>query len=153
MNSLAMIKKLLFTLLAVHFALAAGAQEKKEVHILSANDMHAAIECFPRLCFVADSLRTLYPDLLVLSAGDNRSGDPINDMYEIPAYPMVALMNIVGFHATTLGNHEFDSGQAGLAELINMSDFSYLCANAHPAASTGIHIRPYQKFDVGGVTG
>ena len=152
MNSLAMIKKLLFTLLAVHFALATGAQEKKEVHILSANDMHAAIECFPRLCFVADSLRTLYPDLLVLSAGDNRSGDPINDMYEIPAYPMVALMNIVGFHATTLGNHEFDSGQAGLAELINMSDFSYLCANAHPAASTGIHIRPYQKFDVGGVT-
>ena len=147
-----MIKKLLFTLLAVHFALATGAQEKKEVHILSANDMHAAIECFPRLCFVADSLRTLYPDLLVLSAGDNRSGDPVNDMYEIPAYPMVALMNIVGFHATTLGNHEFDSGQEGLARLINLSDFSYLCANAHPAPSTGIHIRPYQKFDVGGVT-
>ena len=146
-----MIRRLLFALLLVPFALASRAQDAKEVHILSANDMHAAIECFPRLCFVADSLRALYPDLLILSAGDNRSGDPINDMYEIPAYPMVVLMNITGFHATTLGNHEFDSGEEGLARLINLSDFSYLCANAHPAKKTGIHVRPWQMFDVGGV--
>ena len=142
---------MLFTLLMVPFALSTWAQDKKEVHILSANDMHAAIECFPRLCFVADSLRALYPDLLILSAGDNRSGDPINDMYEIPAYPMVSLMNIVGFQASTLGNHEFDSGQEGLARLINMSNFPYLCANIRPAAKTGIHVRPWQMFDVGGV--
>ena len=42
--------------------------ERKELHILSGNDMHAAIECFPRLGFIADSLRALYPDLLILSA-------------------------------------------------------------------------------------
>ena len=145
------MKKILLALLLLPFALGTMAQDKKEVHILSGNDMHAAIECFPRLCFVADSLRTLYPDLLILSAGDNRSGDPINDMYEIPAYPMVSLMNIVGFQASTLGNHEFDSGEKGLAQLINMSNFPYLCANCHPAASTGIHVRPWQMFDVGGV--
>ena len=69
------MKKILLALLLVPFALTTRAQNKQEVHILSANDMHAAIECFPRLCFVADSLRALYPDLLVLSAGDNRSGD------------------------------------------------------------------------------
>ena len=145
------MRKLMFALLTVTFAMASWAQNKKEVHILSANDMHAAIECFPRLCFVADSLRALYPDLLILSAGDNRSGDPINDMYEIPAYPMVSLMNIVGFQASTLGNHEFDSGQEGLAKLISMSNFPYLCANIQPAAKTGIHVRPWQMFDVGGV--
>ena len=145
------MRKLMFVLLTVTFAMASWAQNKKEVHILSANDMHAAIECFPRLCFVADSLRALYPDLLILSAGDNRSGDPINDMYEIPAYPMVSLMNIVGFQASTLGNHEFDSGQEGLAKLISMSNFPYLCANIQPAAKTGIHVRPWQMFDVGGV--
>lgn len=145
------MKKMLFVLLALPFVLLVTAQNRREVHILSSNDMHAAIECFPRLCFVADSLRTLYPDLLILSAGDNRSGDPINDMYEIPAYPMVSLMNLVGFHATALGNHEFDSGQEGLAKLINMSDFSYICANVFPAKSTGINLRPYQKFDVGGI--
>lgn len=141
----------MITSLLMLLALTASAQERKELHILSGNDMHAAIECFPRLGFIADSLRTLYPDLLILSAGDNRSGDPLNDMYEIPAYPMVALMNIVGFHTSTLGNHEFDSGQKGLAQLINMSNFSYLCSNAHPAPSTGIHVRPYQVFDAGGI--
>ena len=124
--------------------------QKREVHILSGNDMHAAIEAFPALADIADSLRTLYPGLLVLSAGDNRTGEPLNDMYDIPAYPMVALMNQVGFDATTLGNHEFDSGGRGLARLINLSNFSYICANVHPHDSLGIHLVPCKVFDVEG---
>ena len=146
------MKKNLITSLLLLVSLTGLAKERKEVHILSANDMHAAIECFPRLGFVADSLRALYPDLLVLSAGDNRSGDPLNDMYEIPAYPMVVLMNMVGFHATALGNHEFDSGQQGLAHLIDLSTFPALCANCHPDEKFNLHLKPWQKFDVGGVT-
>ena len=144
------MKKLLFPVLLMLVALTASAQ-KKEVHILSINDPHAAIDQFPRLGYVADSLRALYPDLLILSAGDNRSGDPINDMFDIPAYPMVALMNQVGFHATAVGNHEFDSNQDGLARLINLSAFSTLCANMEPDAKWKMHVKPYQKFDVGGV--
>ena len=112
------MKKLLLASLLIFLTLTVAAQERRELHILSINDPHAAIQQFPRLGYVADSLRALYPDLLILSAGDNRSGDPINDMFEIPAYPMVALMNQVGFHATAVGNHEFDSNQAGLARLI-----------------------------------
>ena len=132
-------------------ALAMQAQERRELHVLGINDPHAAIECMPRLGFVADSLRTLYPDLLVLSAGDNRSGDPINDMYEIPAYPMVALMNQIGFKATVVGNHEFDSNQDGLARLIDLSAFSTLCANMKPADKWHMHVKPYQLFDCGGI--
>ena len=120
--------------------------ERKELHILSGNDMHAAIECIPRLGFIADSLRALYPDLLILSAGDNRSGDPLNDMYEIPAYPMVVLMNQVGFDATVLGNHEFDSAQDGLARLIDLSAFPTLGANVHPEPKWNMHLKPYTKF-------
>lgn len=144
--------KKIFILSMLALASMTVSAERKEVHILSANDMHAAIECFPRLGFIADSLRALYPDLLILSAGDNRSGDPLNDMYEIPAYPMVALMNIVGFDATTLGNHEFDSAQEGLARLIDLSTFSTLCANVHPDPKWNMHLKPYKKFDAGGVT-
>ncbi len=126
--------------------------QRKEIHILSGNDMHAAIDAFPALADIADSLRTRYPGLLVLSAGDNRTGDPLNDMYDIPAYPMVALMNQVGFDATTLGNHEFDSHPEGLARLIGLSNFSYLCANAHPADSLSMHLLPYKIFDVEGIS-
>ena len=145
------MKKRLLVWLLVPFALSVWAHDRKEVHILSTNDMHAAIDQFPRLGYVADSLRALYPDLLILSGGDNRSGDPVNDMFEIHAYPMVALMNQVGFHATVVGNHEFDSNQDGLARLITLSTFPTLCANMEPDAKWKMHVKPYQKFDVGGV--
>ena len=146
------MKKLFLSTLLMLVALTASAQVSKEVHILSINDPHAAIEQFPRLGFVADSLRALYPDLLILSAGDNRSGDPVNDMFEIPAYPMVALMNQVGFHATAVGNHEFDSNQYGLAHLITLSAFSTLCANMEPDPKFDMHVKPYQIFDAGGIS-
>ncbi len=139
-----------FVICQLSFSLSALA-ERREVHILSANDMHANIQVFPALAHIADSLRALYPGLLVFSAGDNRTGEPLNDMYEIPAYPMVALMNQVGFSATTLGNHEFDSGPRGLARLINLSNFSYLCANCYPADSLRLHLLPTKSFDVDGI--
>lgn len=146
------MKKNILVSLLVFVALTLSAQERRELHILSINDPHAAMEQFPRLGFVADSLRTLYPDLLILSAGDNRSGDPINDMFEIPAYPVVALMNQIGFHATVIGNHEYDSNQDGLARLINLSAFSTLCANMEPDPKWKMHVKPYQVFDCGGIS-
>ena len=146
------MKKNILLSLMVFVALTLSAQERRELHILSINDPHAAMEQFPRLGFVADSLRTLYPDLLILSAGDNRSGDPINDMFEIPAYPVVALMNQIGFHATVIGNHEYDSNQDGLARLINLSTFSTLCANMEPDPKWKMHVKPYQVFDCGGIS-
>ena len=123
--------------------------QKREIHILAVNDMHAAIDAFPQLGGLIDSLRTLDPSLLVFSAGDNRTGNPLNDMYEIPAYPMVALMNQVGFNATTLGNHEFDGGS--LPRLIGLSNFSYLCANVFPSEQSGMQILPCQMFGVKGL--
>jgi len=146
------MRKIILSSLLMLAVVSLSAQKCRELHILSINDPHAAIEQFPRLGFVADSLRALYPDLLILSAGDNRSGDPINDMFEIPAYPMVALMNQVGFHATAVGNHEFDSAQDGLARLIGLGTFSTLCANMEPDPKWKMHVKPYQVFDCGGIS-
>lgn len=123
--------------------------EKREVHILATNDMHAQIEVFPQLAALADSLRTIDPSLLIFSAGDNRTGNPINDKYILPAYPMVALMNQVGFNGSALGNHEFDVHS--LKRLIGLSNFRYICANAFPSDSSGIKLVPYQVFDVEGL--
>ena len=123
--------------------------QRREVHILAVNDMHAALEAMPRLAAIADSLRTLYPSLLVLSAGDNRTGNPLNDMYSTSGYPMVALMNQIGFNASALGNHEFDMNS--LPALIGLTNFRYLCANITAADSTGIKTRPCQVFDVEGL--
>ena len=124
-------------------------QKKSEVHILAANDMHANINAFPQLAAIADSLRERYPSLLVFSAGDNRTGNPANDMFRISSYPMVALMNEVGFDATALGNHEFDVNS--LPPLMRYSAFSYICANIFPSKESGLHIVPTKVFDVDGL--
>ena len=123
--------------------------EKREVHILATNDMHATIEVFPQLAALIDSLRTADPSLLVFSAGDNRTGNPLNDKYEISSYPMVTLMNMVGFNASTLGNHEFDVHS--LSRLVGLSNFRYICANIYPSDSVNIKTIPYQVFDVAGI--
>ena len=97
------------------WSLTSFAQEKL-VTILSVNDMHATIDNFSKLAAIVDSLRGVYPALLIFSAGDNCTGNPYNDMYKEPSYPMTALMNAVGFHASAMGNHEFDLKPAGFCQ-------------------------------------
>ena len=123
--------------------------QKKDIHILAVNDMHATIDVFPQLAALIDSLRSEDPSLLVFSAGDNRTGNPLNDKYEISSYPMVTLMNMVGFNGSTLGNHEFDVHS--LSRLIGLSNFRYICANIFPSDSVDIKTIPYQIFDVEGL--
>ena len=143
-----MKKKFAILWLALSLALTISA-EKREIHILSVNDMHAQIGVFPQLAALIDSLRAEDPSLLVFSAGDNRTGNPLNDKYEIPGYPMVALMSQVGFNGSTLGNHEFDVHS--LQRLIGLSNFRYICANVFSTDSAGIRTVPYQVFDVAGL--
>lgn len=126
----------------------AGA-EKREVHILAVNDMHAAIEVFPQFAALVDSLRAVDPGLLLFSAGDNCTGNPLSDKYEIPSYPIVALMNQVGFSGSVLGNHDFDNHS--LKRLVGLSNFRYICANMWAHDSTGVSVVPCQVFDAGGV--
>jgi len=123
--------------------------QRRDIHILAVNDMHATISAMPQLAAIADSLRTLYPSLLIFSAGDNRTGNPYNDLYEPSGYPMVALMNQIGFSGSAIGNHEFDGGS--LAPLCPLSTFPYLCANITIDDSTDVHIQPYKLFDVEGL--
>ena len=128
-----------------------GTVHGETVRILSTNDMHSAIEKMPQLAAIIDSLRAIDPFLLVLSAGDNRTGNPYNDLYEPTSYPMISMMNLIGFDASALGNHEYDSKVEGLAKVISLSSFPYLAANVTCPPETGIQVRPYQVFDVKGV--
>ena len=99
--------------------------------------MHSAIEKMPQIAAIVDSLRAIDPFLLVLSGGDNRTGNPYNDLYEPVSYPMVSMMNLIGFDASALGNHEYDSKVDGLAKVISLSNFPYLAANISCPPETG----------------
>ena len=119
---------LLATLVAMLFLFACKPKEQK-LYIVSTNDMHANIDNFPQMAALIDSLRTVHPDLLLFGAGDNRSGNPINDRYAKPTLPMYELMNTVGFDLSTLGNHEWDGGPIALRDVLGWAKFPFVCAN------------------------
>ena len=128
-----------------------GIAHGETVRILSSNDMHSAIEKMPQYAAIVDSLRAIDPFVLIFSAGDNRTGNPYNDLYEPTTYPMISMMNLIGFNASALGNHEYDSNVEGLARVISLSNFPYLAANITCPPESGIRVRPYQVFDVKGI--
>ncbi|MCI6161398.1 MAG: bifunctional UDP-sugar hydrolase/5'-nucleotidase [Prevotella sp.] len=117
---------------------------EKTLHILAVNDMHAAIDNFPRLAFMVDSLRALYPDLLLVSGGDNQTGNPVNDQYPEKGWPMIRLMNALKFDISAVGNHEFDTGKEGFPGNVRKADFDFICANVSPPAMYGHLIKPYK---------
>ena len=122
-----------------------------EVVILSVNDMHAAIDQFPKFAAMVDSLRAVYPDLLLFSAGDNRTGNPVNDQYDPVNYPMIELMNRTGFNLCTVGNHEWDANLGALHDDIERAHFPFLCANVNIPTSVDLGIKPFESFEHQGV--
>ena len=145
------MKKCFLSFVTLVLVSLSGVAHGETVRILSTNDMHSAIDKMPQVAAIVDSLRAIDPFLLVMSAGDNRTGNPYNDLYEPITYPMISLMNLIGFEASALGNHEYDSGVEGLARVISLSNFPYLAANISCPAESGIQVLPYKIFDVKGI--
>ena len=116
----------------------------KTIQILSVNDMHAALDNFPRLAFMADSLRNLYPDLILVSAGDNQTGNPVNDQYPEKGMPIIELMNALKFDMSAVGNHEFDSRLAGFEHITHKANFDFICANVEMPKGADFRIKPYK---------
>lgn len=119
-------------------------KKEKEIVILAVNDMHSEIENFPKFAAVIDSIRAIYPDMLLFSAGDMRTGNPYNDYYpEHANLPMINLMNKVGFDVSCLGNHEFDEGREGIEYLYQNADFHIVSANVDFSKIDNIENNPY----------
>ena len=145
------MRKHLFIAMAVIFDLASCQPKETKLYVASINDMHANIDNFPKLAHVLDSLRAIHPDMLLFSAGDNRSGNPINDRYKEPARPMYELMNAVGFNLTTFGNHEWDSGIEALRNVMNVANFPFVCANVTFEDSLNIPFKPFTIIEQNGL--
>lgn len=140
-NILTLITGALLTLLLAGCGVSSHHKSGNHIRILSVNDMHAGMERMPRFAFIVDSLRREYPELLVLSGGDNQTGNPFNDQYDPKGWPMIEMMNAIGFDASAVGNHEFDTGREGFAYLASHATFPFLCANMEPTADLPIHPR------------
>jgi 5'-nucleotidase len=65
----------------------------------------------------------------------------------------VKVFNYLNLDAYQLGNHEFDEGEARLAELIEMANFPIISGNVHPTSDSPLYnseIKPYVIKEIDG---
>lgn len=122
--------------------------QPQNITIFFVNDTHGQIDNFSKVKYIVDQEKEIN-DVLVISTGDMFSGNPVVDNYSQKGYPMIHLMNQVGFDIMTLGNHEFDYGPEMLKERINQSNFPWICANTTAKSGEFAQPEPYKSIDVG----
>ena len=87
--------------------------------------------------------------VLLLSAGDINTGVPESDIQE--AKPDFIGMNMIGYDAMALGNHEFDNPLDVLLKQEKWADFPFLAANIFYRDSSKLVFQPYVLKDLEGV--
>lgn len=95
-----------------------------------------------RLKAEVDRIRGNRSDVLLLDAGDQFQGTLYYSYYQGNA--TWQFMNLLGYDAMTLGNHEFDSGVPNLARVIAKLDFPVVCANIEGSLEGSVV--PYTLF-------
>ncbi len=87
-------------------------------------------------------------ELLLLDGGDVNTGVPESDLQD--AEPDFKGMNLLGYDAAAIGNHEFDKPLAVLDKQIKWSQFPLLAANIYNKTTGARMYEPYRVFERGG---
>jgi len=116
------------------------ANKPKKITILHTNDTHSHIESYPathplypnmggvaRRATLVSKIRQEEENVLLLDAGDMFQGTPYFNYYggELE----FKLMNMLGYDAATIGNHEFDNGLEGILAQLPNAQFDIINAN------------------------
>ena len=116
------------------------------LQVLHASDLEGGVEAIedaPNFAAILDTLEGDYDNTVIISSGDNWIpgpffnaaseapiedslrdilsdfyGSPLNDLTTARGRIDVSLMNVMGFDASTFGNHEFDAGTFAIQDII-----------------------------------
>ncbi|UXT91484.1 5'-nucleotidase C-terminal domain-containing protein [Agrobacterium pusense] len=146
-----------------------------ELNILHINDFHSRIESINKFdstcsaeeegkneCFggaarlltainqTRDALKAGGKNVLLLNAGDNFQGSLFYTTYK--GTVEAEMLNAMKFDAMTVGNHEFDDSEDGLAGFLDKVQFPVVTANvvATAASKIGDRVKPSIVLEVGG---
>ncbi|MEW6711812.1 MAG: bifunctional UDP-sugar hydrolase/5'-nucleotidase, partial [Candidatus Riflebacteria bacterium] len=127
-----------------------------EIRIVHTNDTHARIVPVDskshgdnvsgagrRAALIAQARRE-FPGLLVLDAGDMFQGTPFFNFFKGEACYRIA--SLIGYDATTLGNHELDLPLENLREKLEISGLRMLCCNVFFKNGRQPVFKPYHIF-------
>ena len=155
-----LLRKLVSGILAVSLAASllpaaafAAGNSAKETHItiLGTSDMHAnpwgysyeddketTNNGMARLYTYIQQVRAEEPNVVLLDAGDDIQGtimtDDIYNKKPDSPHPVITAMNLMGYDAMTLGNHEFNWGISTMKKILGQANFPVLAANIKDAS-------------------
>jgi 2',3'-cyclic-nucleotide 2'-phosphodiesterase (5'-nucleotidase family) len=136
----------------------------EELVLIHWNDFHAAnrpyqpsyddslagwVGGYATLAGYVDSLRRLYPQHLVLNAGDDFQGTPVSAVTK--GMSQILILNQILPDAFTPGNHEFDYGLEELRQEIAAARFNVISANLYDSTHQGLWLPPYVIIEIGGL--
>jgi 5'-nucleotidase len=136
-----------------------GSAQETIVTVLHTNDMHAHMEPsqlgngmiggYARQATLIKRFRARDPNPILLNAGDVFQGTLFFKSYH--GLADLAYMNVVGYDAMCIGNHEFDEGPARLAEFVKLAKFPVLAANLDLSAEPALKdlVQPSTVLRVG----
>ena len=119
----------LISAVSFSFALFSCAQKKthEPIIILYENDVHCEVSGYSKLLAMKNEFLESYEHVGVVSCGDFVQGGTLGAVSK--GEYIVELMNLVGYDAITLGNHEFDYQLPRLTELCEMSNTNFISCN------------------------
>ena len=95
--------------------------------ILHTNDVHGGIAGYAQVSALKQYYQKCGAYVLLFDAGDFIQGDPTVSASQ--GTTAIELMNLAGYDAAALGNHEFDYGYDNLVKLSKAAKFPILSAN------------------------
>ena len=155
----------LIIFIALLSGLTADAKKHKQLVILHTNDTHSTIlpvspniddkeiagrGGFLRRVNMIKEQRQQNPDLLLFDSGDFSQGSGYYTLFK--GEVEVGLMNLMGYDAATIGNHEFDFGLDNMARIFRLANFPIVCSN-YDCTGTVLEglVKPYITLKRNGV--
>ncbi|MBW8361148.1 MAG: metallophosphatase [Kaistella sp.] len=134
-----------------------------KITILHTNDQHSRIEPFDstysrnpnqggfaRRAALIQNIRKEEKNLLLLDSGDTFQGTPYFNFFggELE----FRLMSMMGYDASTMGNHDFDNGLEGFKKVLPNAKFPFICSN-YDFKNTILDgdTQPYKIFNKNGI--
>ena len=125
------------------------AKNSESIVILYENDVHCAVEGYSKLAAMKNELKSEYDYVCVVSSGDFVQGGTLGAVSK--GEYIVGLMNLVGYDAIALGNHEFDYTISRLSELFELSETKYISSNFAKIGEKKTYFEPYTIVSYGDV--
>jgi 5'-nucleotidase len=135
----------------------------RKLTILHTNDTHSHIDPFPtddskfpgrggvvRRASMIQEIRDQQENVLLLDAGDIFQGTPYFNKYG--GVLEMKVMEVLGYDAATMGNHDFDGGMTNFLKAQQNASFPFLCSN-YDFSNTVLnnHTKPNHIFNKGGL--